>query len=87
VKKCGLLKILHDKFKSGKKNESVIEEYVQSFSTAKECNKEIEPLINKSHEILNPLRVLNLFKDIPDEVKKEDREEKHLSISLLGDYY
>lgn len=68
VKKCGLLKILHDKFKSGKKNEPVIKEYVESFSLAKEFNKEIEPLISKSHEILNPLRVLTLFKNIPEEV-------------------
>lgn len=69
VKKCGLLKILHDKFKSGKKNEPIIKEFVESFSTAKEYNKEIEPLISKSHEILNPLRVLNLFKNIPEEVR------------------
>lgn len=45
----------------------IIKEYVDSFTVAKEYNKEIEPLINKSHEILNPLRVLNLFRNIPDE--------------------
>lgn len=68
VKKCGLLKIMHDKFKQGKKNEPIIKEYVESFSSAKEYNKDIEPLISKSHEILNPLRVLNIFKNIPEEV-------------------
>lgn len=51
-----------------KKNESIIKDYIESFTIAKEYNKEIEPLINKSHEILNPLKVLNLFKNIPDEV-------------------
>lgn len=67
VKKCGLLKILHDKYKAGRKNESVIKDYVDSFTMAKECNKDIEPLIARSHEILNPLRVLALFKNIPDD--------------------
>lgn len=62
------MKIQHDKFKSAaKKNEAIIKEYVESFSISKECNKDIEPLINKSHEILNPLRVLQLFRNIPDE--------------------
>jgi len=68
VKKCGLLKIMHDKYKSGKKNETIIKEHVESFSVAKEFNKELDFLINRSHEILNPLRVLNLFKNIPEEV-------------------
>ena len=68
VKKCGLLKILHDKYKAGKKNEVIVKEYVESFSVANEFNKELEPLIGKSHEILNPLRVYNLFKNIPEEV-------------------
>lgn len=50
-----------------KKNESIVKEYVESFSIAKEYNKEIEPLIGRSHEILNPLKVQQLFKNIPDE--------------------
>ena len=70
VKKCGLLKIMHDKYKSGKKNDSVITEYGESFSGAKVFNKELDFLINRSHEILNPLRVLNLFKNIPEEVSQ-----------------
>lgn len=66
VKKCGLLKIMHDKYKSGKKNDAIIKEYVESFNTAKQFNKELDYLIGKSHEILNPLRVLSLFKNIPE---------------------
>jgi DNA-directed RNA polymerase III subunit RPC1 len=68
VKKCGLLKIQHDKFKANKKNEPLVKDYVESFFFAKEYNKEIEPLISKSHEILSPLKVLDLFKEIPEEV-------------------
>ena len=68
VKKCGVLKIVHDKFKAVKKNETLVKEMVESFCVAKEFNKEIEPLINKSHEILNPLKVLYLFKNIPLDV-------------------
>jgi DNA-directed RNA polymerase III subunit RPC1 len=69
VKKCGLLKIQHDKFKVNKKNEVLLKDYVESFSTAKEYNKDLEPLISKSHDILNPLKVLDLFKAIPEEVR------------------
>ena len=69
VKKCGLLKILHDKFKSVKKNEEMVKEMVESFAVAKEFNKDLEPMIAKSHEILNPLKVLFLFKNIPTEVR------------------
>jgi hypothetical protein len=47
----------------------LVKEYVESFFFAKEFNKEIEPLIPKSHEILNPLKVLDLFKAIPVEVR------------------
>jgi DNA-directed RNA polymerase III subunit RPC1 len=57
---------MHDKYKSGKKNEQIIKEYVESFNTAKQFNKELDYLIGKSHEILNPLRVLSLFKNIPE---------------------
>lgn len=68
VKKCGVLKIIHDKFKSAKKNEAMVKEMVESFNVAKEFNKELEPLIARSHEVLNPLKVLFLFKNIPCEV-------------------
>lgn len=63
-----------------KKNEAIVKEFVESFYVAKEYNKEIEPLINKSHEILNPLRVLYLFKNIPEEVFKE---KKYLICTLV----
>ena len=57
---------MHDKYKSGKKNDQIIKDYAESFNTAKQFNKELDYLIGKSHEILNPLKVLSLFKNIPE---------------------
>ncbi|KAK2152800.1 hypothetical protein LSH36_317g01042 [Paralvinella palmiformis] len=68
VKKCGMLKILHEKYKHNKKTTSIIlSDFVHSFDEAVEYNKEIEPLLSKAQEILNPLIVLNLFKRISEE--------------------
>ena len=68
VKKCGVLKIMHDKFRSAKKTDPILKEHIESFNLAKDFNKDLDPLISKSHEILTPLRVLDLFKAIPEEV-------------------
>ena len=35
-------------------------------------NKDMLPHLGKAQEILNPLRVLYLFKSIPDEVRRFD---------------
>ncbi|XP_023805326.1 DNA-directed RNA polymerase III subunit RPC1 isoform X1 [Oryzias latipes] len=68
VKKCGLLKIIHEKYKTTKKVvDPFVSEFMQSFDTAIEHNKLIEPLLNRAQENLNPLVVLNLFRRIPDE--------------------
>ncbi|KAK6169039.1 hypothetical protein SNE40_020167 [Patella caerulea] len=68
TKKCGMLKIIHDCYKPGRRGgEQIIAEFVGSFENAKKHNGEIEPLLNKVQEILNPLVVLNLFKKIKDE--------------------
>ena len=48
VKKCGLLKIIHDKYKQRKGIDPVIEEFKGSFEAAMEHNKDIEPLLNKT---------------------------------------
>lgn len=48
VKKCGLLKIIHDKYKQRKGVDPVIEEFKGSFEAAMEHNKDIEPLLNKT---------------------------------------
>ncbi|XP_010189951.1 PREDICTED: DNA-directed RNA polymerase III subunit RPC1, partial [Mesitornis unicolor] len=68
VKKCGLLKIIHEKYKTNKKVvDPVVSTFFQSFETAIEHNKEVEPLLGRAQENLNPLVVLNLFKRIPAE--------------------
>ncbi|XP_041671640.1 DNA-directed RNA polymerase III subunit RPC1 isoform X1 [Cheilinus undulatus] len=68
VKKCGLLKIIHEKYKTTKKVvDPFVSEFMQSFDTAIEHNKVMEPLLTRAQENLNPLVVLNLFKRIPQE--------------------
>lgn len=68
VKKCGLLKIIHEKYKSGKKVvDPIVSDFLQSFDTAIEHNKEVEGLLPRAQENLNPLVVLNLFRRIPNE--------------------
>ncbi|XP_041032404.1 DNA-directed RNA polymerase III subunit RPC1 isoform X1 [Carcharodon carcharias] len=68
VKKCGLLKIIHEKYKTNKKvMDPVVSDFLQSFDIAIEHNKEVEALLGRAQENLNPLVVLNIFKRIPSE--------------------
>lgn len=49
VKKCGLLKIMHDQFKkTGKGENTVLADYLGSFEAASESNKDLEPLLGKN---------------------------------------
>jgi DNA-directed RNA polymerase III subunit RPC1 len=75
VRKVGTnaLKISHDKFKafnmSTSKNKvppPSKEHFDQSFESAKQNNPEVEKHFKKALDDLNPLRVLKLFKRIPD---------------------
>ncbi|XP_014677319.1 PREDICTED: DNA-directed RNA polymerase III subunit RPC1-like [Priapulus caudatus] len=67
VKKCALLKIVHERFRHVKKNDAEQSEFFASFEEAIEHNKEIEGHLSKAQDILNPLIVLDLFLRIPDE--------------------
>lgn len=67
VKKCGLLKIIHDKYKQRKGTDPVIEEFMGSFEAAMEHNKDLEPLLSKTQEVLNPIKVQQIFLQIPEE--------------------
>ena len=68
VKKAGALKIIHDKFRA-KKTADELEKWKASFASAIEAQKELGMYINKAvHEDLNPLKVLDLFRRISDEV-------------------
>ena len=52
MKKCALLKIVHERFKTSKRATDVeYLDYVQSFDEAVNYNKEIEPLIPKSSQV------------------------------------
>ncbi|OWK08087.1 POLR3A [Cervus elaphus hippelaphus] len=49
VKKCGLLKIIHEKYKTNKKVvDPIVSSFLQSFETAIEHNKEVEPLLGRA---------------------------------------
>jgi hypothetical protein len=68
VKKAGALKIIHDKFRA-KKTAEEMEAWKKTFASAVEAQKELSMYINKAvHEDLNPLKVLDLFKRISNEV-------------------
>jgi hypothetical protein len=48
VKKCGLLKIIHDKYKRRKGVDPVIEDFFGSFHEATEHNKDLDALLSKT---------------------------------------
>ncbi len=49
VKKCGLLKIIHEKYKTTKKViDPMVSDFLQSFDIAIEHNKEVEPLLTRA---------------------------------------
>lgn len=68
VKKVGPLKIIHDKFRA-KKTASELEAFRKTFESAIEFQKELAMYVNKPvYEDLHPLKVLDLFRRISDEV-------------------
>ena len=69
VKKCGLLKISHEKFRSQKKTSEVVTEKLAEYDDAMDGNKELSSMVSSTGliHILNPLEVLDLFKRITDE--------------------
>ena len=80
VKKVGAIKIIHDKFRA-KKTAEELDRFKASFATAVEAQKEIALYIKKAvHEDLNPLKVLDLFRRISDEVSRI-----HFSRLLVAD--
>lgn len=49
VKKCGLLKIIHEKYKTTKKVvDAFVSDFLQSFDIAIEHNKLVEPLLTRA---------------------------------------
>jgi DNA-directed RNA polymerase III subunit RPC1 len=69
VKKAGALKIIHDKYRA-KKTAEEMEQWKKTFEKAAGVQKELNTYLNKAlFEDLNPLKVLDLFKRITDEVR------------------
>ncbi len=67
VKKCGLLKISHEKYRACKKSSDVLLGKLAEYDDAAESNKELESMVAQSGlvHVLNPLEVLDLFERIP----------------------
>jgi DNA-directed RNA polymerase III subunit RPC1 len=66
VKKCGMLKISHEKFRGARKNDPAVREEVAAYDDVMERNKEIDPS-TALIKVLNPLEVLHLLERVPDE--------------------
>ncbi|EEB09711.1 DNA-directed RNA polymerase III complex large subunit Rpc1 [Schizosaccharomyces japonicus yFS275] len=64
VKKAGPLKIIHERFRFNRKMQEEGGEFRQSFDQALKAMPDLRPHLHKAHDDLNPLRVLNLFKQI-----------------------
>jgi hypothetical protein len=68
VKKAAALRIIHDKFRA-KKTAEEMTRWKETFSSAIEVQKDLATHLNKAvAEDLNPLKTLDLFKRISDEV-------------------
>ena len=68
VKKCGLLKISHEKYRAQKKTSEVVMEKLREYDEVIEKNKEIESVMNGALvHVLNPLEVLSLFERIRED--------------------
>lgn len=63
----GALRIVHEKFRA-KKVADEYEQFKSSFNNAIAAAPDMKPHISKAHEDMNPLKVLNLFKAISDDV-------------------
>jgi DNA-directed RNA polymerase III subunit RPC1 len=67
VKKVGALKLVHERYKaSTKARKDHAAEFYARFATAAEANKDMKPHVQRAQEDLNPLKVLEILKRIPD---------------------
>lgn len=67
MKKVGPIKIIHDQFRM-KKSHDARRVWETGFIAAAETQKEIGQLIGKAFDDLNPLKVLEIFRRITNEV-------------------
>ncbi len=90
VKKCGLLKIIHIKYKVTtsvrQRPPLAVREFRETMATVSEDNKELAAHIDKAQEMLNPLRVLYLFRSISAEVEIVTLTHPHTPSHTLTHY-
>ena len=68
VKKCGLLKISHEPFRTLKKTAEPVLQKLAEYDDLVERNKDVESMLsNALVHVLNPMEVLSLFEQIRDE--------------------
>lgn len=66
VKKAGLLKIVHEKYRGKKPVDPLVQEKLSEYQQALETNKELESLLQSGLvSTLNPLEVLGILERIP----------------------
>lgn len=67
VRKVGVLKIVHEKYKVSKRNCEEVENFRASILAAADANPELKSHASKAQEDLNPLRVMEILSRIPFE--------------------
>ena len=85
-----MMKVVHEKFKitGSKKNaDPCIAEFKLSFNNAVEKNKELGSLVDKTQQLLNPTKVLQLFQNIRDDVGILCRANVHYNDLSCPHYY
>ncbi|XP_035735078.1 DNA-directed RNA polymerase III subunit RPC1-like isoform X1 [Vespa mandarinia] len=66
VKKAGLLKIVHEKYRTKKKADAIVQEKLSEYSNVIENNKELDGILqNGIVNVLNPLEVQGILERIP----------------------
>ncbi|XP_017880116.1 DNA-directed RNA polymerase III subunit RPC1 isoform X1 [Ceratina calcarata] len=67
VKKVGLLKIVHEKYRSKKKIDAVVQEKLAEYSNVLEDNKALEGVLQSGLiNVLNPIEVQSILEKIPE---------------------
>lgn len=64
VKKVGIMKVVHEKYRPVKRNQSENDAFKRLFVNAVDASPEIKMHLGKAQEDLNPLRALELFERI-----------------------
>ena len=62
----GLFRIAHDLSHQGRKKDQILKERVEAFDFAAKSNPEVNSLANKHYDVLNPVIVHELFRQIPE---------------------